>query len=61
METIITTARTGMSAQAFGAQALNDTAFLTTLRRGREVRRKTRARVLQFMADNPAGFLKPDR
>jgi hypothetical protein len=54
-------ARTGMSAQAFGRAALNDSAFMTTLRRGRDVRRSTHMRVRQFMNNNPSGLFKPDR
>lgn len=72
METTITTdplldeveaylTRTGVTGFNFGLAALNDSGFVTTLRRGREPRRKTRARVLQFMADNPSGLFKPDR
>ncbi len=53
--------RTGMSAQAFGRATVNDSGFVTTLRRGREVRRKTRERVLQFIQDHPTGLSKPDR
>jgi hypothetical protein len=53
--------RTGMSAQAFGRAALNDSAFMTTLRRGRDVRRSTHMRVRQFMNENPTGLSKPDR
>lgn len=53
--------RTGMNGGDFGHAAVNDRGFVTTLRRGREPRRKTRARVLQFMTDNPGGPSKPDR
>jgi hypothetical protein len=53
--------KTGMSAQAFGRATVNDSGFLTTLRRGREVRRKTRQRVLQFIQDHPTGLSQADR
>ncbi len=53
--------RTGMTGADFGYAVLKDSGFVTTLRRGREVRRKTRQRVLQFIQENPTGFSKPDR
>lgn len=54
-------ASTGMGAGHFGIASVNDSGFVTTLRRGREVRRKTRIRVLDFIKANPSGTSKPDR
>lgn len=54
-------AATGMSGAAFGEAALKDKGFMTTLRRGRELRRKTKDLVLRFINDNPTGISRADR
>lgn len=43
----------GMSATAFGAQALNDPPFVQQLRSGRDPKMSTVERVRKFMADFP--------
>jgi 2,4-dienoyl-CoA reductase-like NADH-dependent reductase (Old Yellow Enzyme family) len=40
----------GMTATAFGQKALNDPTLVHELRRGRDLRRSTRARILAFIA-----------
>ena len=40
-----------ISPTAFGKRALNDPAFVTTLKRGRDVGRKTERRMRAFMAE----------
>lgn len=52
---------TGMGAGQFGIASVNDSGFVTTLRRGREVRRKTRNKVLAFMQSNPTGISQAAR
>lgn len=42
--------RNAMTPTDFGRLALNDTALMTTLRAGRELRHRTRRRVEDFMA-----------
>jgi len=41
--------RSGLTASAFGREAMNDPAFIRHLRKGREPRPKTEARVLAFI------------
>lgn len=43
-------AGTGMAASRFGMMALGDPRFVRDLRDGREVKRATRAKVIEFMA-----------
>lgn len=42
-----------MSATAFGMEALNDPAFVSQLRAGRDIKLSTMARVQAFMANRP--------
>jgi len=39
----------GMTPTAFGVQALNDPTLVPELRRGRECKRATRARIMEFI------------
>ena len=41
--------RNGMNKTTFGKGAMNDPAFVDTVRNGRELRRKTKMRVYAFM------------
>lgn len=43
--------RTGLSLTQIGVRAVNDSALATSLKAGRELRRMTRQRVRDFMAD----------
>lgn len=42
---------TGMTATAFGQRALNDPTLVHEMRRGRECKRATRARIAEFIAE----------
>ncbi len=53
-------AKHDMAPATFGAEACNDTAFVTDLRDGREPRFSTIAKVRAFMADYEARDGKPD-
>jgi len=46
--------RTGMTPTAFGAEAVKDPRFVFELRAGRECRRSTRQKVVQFMRQKRA-------
>lgn len=46
-------ARHGVSHRRFGSLAVNDTALMTTLQRGRELRRATEAKVRDLLAGEP--------
>lgn len=46
-------ARTGMDHTRFGKEALNDPAFVSRLRAGKDVRTKTIERIRTFMASRP--------
>ena len=52
---------TGLSATAFGQYAVNDPALLFDLRKGREIRRATRARILAFIQNEKRRALEPAR
>ena len=43
-------AATGMSAAAFGTEALSDPVLVYEMRKGRELRRATRARIRAFIS-----------
>lgn len=45
--------RVGMTPTMFGKRAMNDSALMTNLRSGRELRRSTAKRLRRFMADFP--------
>ncbi|TPE53058.1 hypothetical protein [Amaricoccus solimangrovi] len=47
--------REGMSKWAFGEQAVKDRRLVSDLEKGRELRGKTRARLLHFMAAPATG------
>lgn len=44
--------RTGMDHTRFGKEALNDPAFVSRLRSGKDVRTRTVERIRKFIADN---------
>lgn len=48
-------ALTGMTATAFGQRALNDPTLVHELRRGRECKRATRARIVEFIERQQRG------
>lgn len=56
-------ARTGMPSGKLGIGALNDSGFVTRLRRGQDYTGRTAARVMAFINayENPGGLSKPDR
>lgn len=45
---------TGISATAFGIQALNDPTLVHEMRKDRECKRATRARIVEFMRNEKA-------
>ncbi len=52
VETFLT--ESGMTPTAFGVQALNDPTLVPELRKGRECKRATRARIMDFIQSESA-------